>query len=300
MRLAVTGTNGQMARSLMACQTGDPGLTILPVGRPALDLSLQDDLAPAFAALRPDAIVNCAAYTAVDAAEDVLDLAFSVNGRGAGLVAEAAHALEVPVIQISTDYVFDGASAHPYREHEPTRPLNAYGRSKLAGEAAVAGATANHAILRTSWVYAPGGANFAETMLRLATSNRAIRVIDDQHGAPTYAPDIAAAIVRIAKSLIANPYEASLRGVFHLTSSGATSWAGFAEALFRESARRGGPAAIVTPVTGADYGARAARPANSRLDCSKVAAVYGIALPDWRNGSERFIRERALKERWTH
>jgi dTDP-4-dehydrorhamnose reductase len=300
MRLAVTGTSGQITQALAVHQSRDPDIAVLPIGRPALDLTAEDDLTPVFAALRPDVIVNCAAFTAVDAAEDAPEPAFTVNGYGAGLVAGAARRLNVPVIQMSTDYVFDGTSPCSYSEPQPTRPLNVYGRSKLAGEEAVAGATANHVILRTSWVYAPAGGNFATTMLRLAGSKATIRVVDDQHGAPTYAPDLAAAIVTIARNLITRPADLALRGVFHLTSSGATSWAGFAEALFDESTRRGGPAATVIPIASSDYGARAARPQNSRLDCSKAAEIYGIAMPDWRDGCERFIRAVALKEGWTH
>ena len=192
MRLLVTGTAGQVARALKAREGGD--LEVALVGRPQLDLAEAVDLTDLFAAHAPDVVVSAAAYTQVDKAEAETALAFKINADGAGAVARAAAAVGAPVIHLSTDYVFDGSAPRPLTESEPTGPVNAYGASKLAGEQQVALAAADHAILRTAWVYAPLGANFVRTMLRVAKTNPELRVVDDQHGVPTSALDIAAAV----------------------------------------------------------------------------------------------------------
>ncbi len=282
MRLLVTGTTGQVARALQARAGGD--LAVSLVGRPQLDLAEAADLADIFARHAPDVVVSAAAYTQVDKAEAETALAFKVNADGAGAVARAAAAIGAPVIHLSTDYVFDGGGA-PRRltESEPTGPVNAYGASKLAGEAQVAQATADHAILRTAWVYAPFGANFVRTMLRVAANNPELRVVDDQQGVPTSAQDIAAAVERVARNLKARPGDETLRGLFNLTASGpVTSWAEFATEIFRLSAERGGPAARVIPITTADYPTPARRPAWSSLDPGKLTERHGATLPDWR------------------
>ena len=281
MRLLVTGTNGQVARALKAREGGD--LQVSLVGRPQLDLAEAGDLTALFAAHAPEVVVSAAAYTQVDKAEAETALAFKINSEGAGAVARAAAALGAPIIHLSTDYVFDGAAARRQTESEPTGPVNVYGASKLAGEQQVALATANHAILRTAWVYAPQGANFVRTMLRVARTNPELRVVDDQHGAPTSALDIAAAVETVARHLAARPDDAALRGVFHLTASGpTTTWAGFAMEIFRLSAERGGPSARVLPIASADYPTAARRPAWSSLDPTKLAERHGVTLPDWR------------------
>lgn len=280
LRIVVTGRDGQIARALRS--RAREGLEVEAIGRPELDLGAQCDPTVLFEALRPDVIVNAAAYTAVDQAEADRDAAFAVNCAGAGAAAQAAERLGAPIIQLSTDYVFDGASARPYREDDPPAPINVYGLSKLAGEEAVKAATSNHVILRTSWVYAPEGRNFLRTMLRLAAERDEIRVVADQHGAPTSALDLAAAIERIARNLMASPGAASLRGLFHLTNSGATTWAGFAAEIFAMSAELGGPRARVVPIPTSDYPTPARRPMRSRLDIAKVADVHGIAPRDWR------------------
>ena len=288
MRLLVTGTEGQVARSL--AELAGPDLEIVRIGRPALDLAAPGDVAALFAAERPDAIVSAAAYTAVDKAESEPELAFAINGEGAGAVARAAAALGVPVIHISTDYVFDGTTERGLREDDPTGPIGVYGASKLAGEEAVAAATPNHAILRTAWVYAPFGANFVRTMLRVAKARDELTVVADQHGTPTAAPDIAAAVVAVARNLVARPEDMSLRGIFHMTASGGpTTWADFATEIFRLSAARGGPSAKVTPIPTSAYPTPAKRPAWSFLDGTKLATVHGVTLPDWRKGLETVI-----------
>jgi len=280
LRIVVTGRDGQVARALRS-RAGD-GLEVAAIGRPELDLGASGDPTALFEALSPDVIVNAAAYTAVDKAEADRDAAFAVNGAGAGAVARAAARLGAPIIQLSTDYVFDGASARPYREDDSTAPINVYGRSKLAGEEAVMAATANHVILRTSWVYAPEGGNFLRTMLRLAGERDEIRVVADQHGTPTSALDLAAAIEQVARNLKAAPGEAALRGLFHLTNSGAATWAGFAAEIFAMSAALGGPHARVVPIATSDYPTPARRPMRSQLDTAKIAHAHQIAPREWR------------------
>ncbi|WP_020175421.1 dTDP-4-dehydrorhamnose reductase [Methyloferula stellata] len=279
LRLAVTGRNGQVTRALQ--DRAGPDLDVLAVGRPELDLASGEDLQALFGALQADAIVNAAAYTAVDKAESERDLALAINAKGAGRVAHAAAMLGIPIIQLSTDYVFDGTSSRPYREDDQTTPVNHYGASKLAGEDAIRAATAKHVILRTSWVYAPQGQNFLRTMLRLAETRDEIRVVADQIGAPTSALSIAAAIEKIARNLKDRPDQDRLYGLFHLTDGGETSWAGFAEEIFRLSKSQGGPAARVIPITTAEYPTPARRPASSRLDLTKIGTEHSVVPPHW-------------------
>jgi dTDP-4-dehydrorhamnose reductase len=279
LRLAVTGRHGQVTRALQAC--AGPTQIVLPLARPELDLASANDPAEHFAKLRPDVIVNAAAYTAVDKAESEQALAHAINARGAGLVARAAARLGIPVVQVSTDYVFNGQARRPYREDDPTAPINVYGATKLAGEQAVQDATPNHAILRTGWIYSPYGQNFMLTMLRLARERDELRVVDDQHGGPTSARDIAAAIVILARHLVDRPNENSLRGIFHFANAGTTTWAGFAGEIFRISAQRGGPSARVIPIPSEQYPTPARRPASSQLDLTKISQLEGIALRPW-------------------
>lgn len=287
MRLAVTGTQGQVVQALRERAAG-AGVTVVAIGRPAIDLADPASVAGAFDAAQPDAIISAAAYTAVNQAESEPDLAMAVNAAGAGAVAAEAARLGVPVLHLSTDYVFDGSGTRPWREDDPTGPLGTYGRTKLAGEHAVAAATANHAILRTAWVYSPFGANFVKTMLRLAGTHPEVRVVADQFGNPTSAFDIADAVMAVARNLVADPAPA-LRGVFHLAGQGETNWADFAEAIFARSAARNGPAVPVAHITTAEFPTPAPRPANSRLDCTRLASVHGVTLPPWHGALDTVI-----------
>ena len=289
MRIAVTGRGGQLASALLERAAGMPDVTTLAFVRAAFDLTRPDAMLPELRKVRPDIVVNAAAYTAVDKAESEPDVAMAVNGAGAGAVAAAAKALGLPIVQISTDYVFDGRKPSPYVEDDRTGPLNAYGRSKLAGEQAVAAANPDHAILRTSWVYAAEGKNFLRTMLTLAESRPELRIVADQRGAPGYAPDLADAVLAVCRNLLARKEDAALRGVFHMAGAGEATWADFAEAIFAGAAARGGPAAKVMRIATAEYPTPAARPLNSRLDCGRLAAVHGVTLPDWRDGLERCL-----------
>lgn len=282
--IAVTGRTGQVVTALKA-RAGDR-FAILALGRPEVDLADPDACFRALVAAQPAAIVNAAAYTAVDKAESEPEIARRINALGAEAAARAAAELGAPIVQISTDYVFAGDGSAAYGEGDPTGPKGVYGATKLEGERRVAQANPDHAILRTSWVHAPWGANFVRTMLRVASSRDTLGVVDDQHGAPTSALDIAEGILAVVANLVARRDEAALRGVFHMTAAGTTSWAGFAEAVFAESARLGGPTATVNRIATRDYPTPAARPANSRLDCRLIAARHGVALPDWRSAVE--------------
>lgn len=280
MRIVVTGRTGQVASALR--ERAPAGVTVVTLGRPELDLATPATVAPALAASAPDLVVNAAAFTAVDLAESREALALAVNGAGAGIVAQAAGRLGAPVIQLSTDYVFDGALDRPYCEDDPVGPVGVYGRSKLAGERAVAEATDDHAILRTAWVYSPFGGNFVRTMLRLAGERDEVAVVADQIGSPSSALDIADAIFAVAANLLARPADPALRGVFHMAGAGEASWAEFAEAIFRERAGRGLRPVAVRRIATVDYPTAARRPANSRLHCARLGAAHGVSLPDWR------------------
>jgi dTDP-4-dehydrorhamnose reductase len=293
MRIAVTGQSGQVVRAMI--ERAPAGITVLPIGRPALDLALSETIQPAIVVARPDIVVNAAAYTAVDQAESEPDIAMRINGDAAGEVASAAAFLGVPVIQVSTDYVFDGSLDRPYREDDPVGPVSVYGASKLAGERAVAAATGNHAILRTAWVYSPFGKNFVKTMLRLGETRAEVAVVADQRGCPTSALDIADAVFMVARNLLARPADQTLRGVFHMGAAGEAVWADVAEAVFAERRRAGGAGVTVRRITTADYPTPARRPANSRIDCSLLAARHGVTLPDWR-GAVAACTSRLLKD----
>ena len=294
MRIAVTGRNGQVARSLLE-RAPAAGHEVVALGRPELDLAGdRDTIVRAIEAASPDVVVSAAAYTAVDRAESEPELAFAVNERGAAAVARAARLLDVPLIHLSTDYVFDGAKEAPYVEEDATGPTGVYGASKLAGEAAVQAEQANSAILRTAWIYSPFGANFIKTMLRLALDRDDVSVVADQRGNPTSALDIADGVLAVARNLLRDD-DPALRGTFHMTADGEASWAEFAEAIFASAARRGGPTVTVKRIATADYPTAARRPANSRLDCGKLARAHGVRLPGWRSSTDSVV-ERLLDE----
>jgi len=290
MRIAVTGHAGQVVRALRE-RAGDD--EVIALGRPVLDLARLETIAPAITAAitaaRADVVINAAAYTAVDRAESEAEAAFAVNAAGAGEVARVSHELGLPMIQISTDYVFDGSKTTPWLEGDPVGPLGVYGASKLAGERAVLAAHADAVIVRTSWVYAPFGANFVKTMLHLAETRDEVSVVADQFGCPTNALDLADGLLAMARALVRQRNGAP-RGIFHLAGAGEASWAQFAEAVFAASAAHGGPAARVSPITTAQYPTLAARPANSRLNCDAAVQSFGVGLPDWRISVAQVVR----------
>ncbi|BBC71331.1 NAD(P)-dependent oxidoreductase [Altererythrobacter sp. B11] len=298
MRIAVTGKSGQVVTAMLERGTA-AGHEILALGRPELDLTDTASILRAIEAAAPDVVVSAAAYTAVDRAESEGGLAHQVNGAGAAAVAKAAKGLGVPLVHVSTDYVFDGTLDRPYIETDETAPGSTYGSSKLAGEEGVlADYPENCAIVRVAWVYSPFGSNFVKTMLRLARERDEVAVVSDQLGNPTSALDIADGLLTVAANLVkdASPV---LRGIFHMTAGGEASWAQFAEATYHASSERGGPFAAVRHITTADYPTPAARPANSRLDSKKIALVHGVSLPVWHRGLEVVI-ERLLTSKTTN
>ena len=233
-------------------------------------------------AAKPDVIISAAAYTQVDKAESEPELAFAINEVGARAIAKSAKKLRVPLIHLSTDYVFDGAKASPYTEDDLTGPTGVYGASKLAGERAVLAEHNNSAVLRTAWVYSPFGSNFVKTMLRLAGEREEVNVVADQQGNPTSALDIAEGLLRVATNLLRNDDPAQ-RGVFHMTGAGDATWADLAEAIFSYSRYTGGPLACVKRIQTADFPTAAKRPANSRLLSGKLARLHAVRLPEWRS-----------------
>lgn len=288
MRIAVTGRTGQVVTALL--ERGEAaGHEVIALGRPELDLADTSSVLNALQAIAPDIIVSAAAYTAVDKAETEADLAYAVNGVGALAVAEAAKSFGVPLVHLSTDYVFDGALDRPYAEGDPTGPTGVYGASKLAGEEAVLQAyPQGSAVLRVAWVYSPFGNNFVKTMLRVAGTRDEVSVVADQVGNPTSAFDIADGILKIAINLDASS-DPAFRGVFHMTGAGEASWADFAEEIFVVSAALDGPSAGVRRITTAEYPTPASRPANSRLDCALLARVHGVTLPAWRQSLKTVV-----------
>jgi dTDP-4-dehydrorhamnose reductase len=282
VKILVIGREGQLARGLVNA-VATPDVRVVAFGRPDIDLVDEKSVAAVVARERPDAVVNAAAYTAVDAAESQSGPAHAVNALGAEYIARACAANSTPIIHISTDYVFDGMKDSPYREDDATEPISAYGRSKLEGERLVANACERHLILRTAWLHSPWGANFVKTMLRLAAERPLIGVVDDQRGSPTYVPHLAGIVLALAASAVADP--AGTRwGIYHAVDGGETTWFGFAREVFRSAAVHGLPAAEIAAIATADFPTAARRPANSRLNCDKLCRLFGLVLPDWRVG----------------
>lgn len=279
MRIYVIGSEGQVARSLREAASRHGDIVCGCGHRPDIDILNLASIQAALERFRPDIVVNPAAYTAVDRAEDEPDLAFAANRDGAGIVAMAAAKLDAPIIHFSTDYVFDGLKPSAYVETDAVAPQGVYGQSKLAGEKLVAAANPDHLILRTSWIYAPFGNNFVRTMLRIGEERDVIRVVDDQIGCPTYAPDIADAVLTISRRVCSVMDRAKYSGIYHLAGPDEVTWWGFARAVFDGSAARGGRAVRVDPISSFEYPTRATRPANSRLAMGKLASDFGVRLP---------------------
>jgi dTDP-4-dehydrorhamnose reductase len=280
LKLLVFGRTGQVATEILRLAgpgLEGTGLEVTALGRDAADLADPEACAAAVRASDADAVINAAAYTAVDRAETEEHLAELVNGRAPGAMAAAAAARGLPFLHVSTDYVFDGAKEGAWVEDDPPAPLSVYGCSKLAGERAVAAAGGPHAILRTAWVHAGHGQNFVRTMLKVGASRPRLTVVDDQRGGPTAAADIAAALVAIAHAFA----EArGVSGIFHFCGTPATTWFGFAREIFAQAGWMRIPE--IVPIRTADWPTPAVRPGNSVLDCGRIAAAYGIAQPDWR------------------
>ena len=287
-RILVTGRGGQLATGLEASLPVQ-GFEPILVGQPDFEFDKPETVRAAFATTRPDAVVNCAAWTAVDAAEDDEAGAFRANALGPALLADLCARAGIPLVQISTDYVYDGLKGAPYLETDLPAPLSAYGRTKLAGEWAALAGNPMTTVLRTAWVFAPMGKNFVRTMLAVGAQRPELRVVADQHGHPTAAPDLANAIAGVLARIRATGWTADYRGVFHAVAEGHTTWHGFAEAIFSAARPFGGPSPVVQPIRTQDYPVKAVRPADGRLVLGKLHATFGVALPPWQAGLARVI-----------
>lgn len=288
-RILVTGQGGQLATGLAESLPAQ-GFEAHLVGQPDFEFDKPETVLAAFAAIRPEAVVNCAAWTAVDAAEDDEAGAFRANALGPALVARLCAAAAIPLIQISTDYVYDGLKGTPYVEDDLPNPLGTYGRTKLAGEWAALAANPMTSVLRTAWVFSPVGKNFVKTMLAVGATRPELRVVADQHGHPTAAPDLADAITAILARIRDGGWQPAYRGVFHAAASGGTNWHAFAEAIFAGAAPLGGPTPQVIPIATHEYPVKARRPADGRMDGSKLAHTFGVTLPAWQQGLDRVLR----------
>src|SRR5215472_1037959 len=287
MKLLVLGAAGQIGREL--CSLRWPAdYHIAGVDRVDVDIANREQVGEAMQRERPDIVVNAAAYTAVDRAESEAEAAFAVNAVGPANLAAACRTAGIPLIHISTDYVFDGSKKGPYREDDSVNPLGVYGRSKEAGDRAVREALPEHVILRTASVYSAHGHNFVRTMLRLAGERPVLRVVADQIGSPTSAADAARAIAAIVERLAIGE---SRWGTYHFAGGGTVSWHGFAEAIFELAGPWRGAPPKVDAITTAEYPTPARRPANSVLDCRRVAEAFGIMPRPWREALADVIRE---------
>lgn len=279
MKLLVFGQTGQVATEL-ARRAPDA----IYLSRNEADLANPATCAKAIKDYRPDTVINAAAYTAVDRAEEEEDLAYRINAEAPDAIAKACAKHGTPLIQISTDYVFDGSGTQAWHPHDPPSPINAYGRTKLAGEEAVRDAGGTHAIVRTSWVFSAHGANFVKTMLRLAQSRTELNVVNDQIGGPSHAGDIASACLTLSTTLREAPEKA---GTYHYSGTPDVSWKEFADEIFT---RTGHPMSISGIPTN-EWPTPAARPLNSRLDCSSLEVIFGVPRPDWRKAVDNVLKE---------
>jgi dTDP-4-dehydrorhamnose reductase len=283
MRILLTGASGQVGGALRV-PLGAIG-TVVTLDRSQLDLSLPASIPSVLSEVAPDLIVNPAAYTAVDRAEDEVEIAYRVNAAAPGTIAAWASARDIPLIHFSTDYAFDGSGERPWREHDPTGPLSVYGASKLAGEVAIRQARGPHLIVRTSWVYAAKGKNFLNTIVALLHERRELRIVADQIGAPTPARVIARIVTTILEQCRSDMRArfADAGGVINVATSGETSWHGFATAIVDRLRARGDRLQVesLVPIRTQDYPARARRPHNSRLDLTRLSGQFGIVPPSW-------------------
>ena len=292
LRILVTGRDGQVGRELThsLAKLGE----VTATGRDELDLTSDFEIGDVVHEVRPQLIVNAAAYTAVDKAESEPDFAHRINAEAVATLAAEAKAVGAAMIHYSTDYVFDGSKETPYVESDRAHPLSVYGKSKLDGEKALAAAGIPYLVLRTSWVYGGEGKNFLLTILRLAEERTELRIVNDQIGAPTWSCDIAQATASIAERWRHENFAAARSGVYHMTAAGKTSWYGFAEEAVRlramSSTAKGTKFARLAPIPSADYPTPAERPKNSQLDCAKLAREFDCRLPDWKISVAAVVR----------
>ena len=300
VRVLLTGASGQVGGDLLPML--EPFSSVIAPGRSELDLGDPGEIQRFVIETRPDWIINPAAYTAVDKAESEPELAYAINADAPRALGEAAAQLRIPVIHFSTDYVYSGAGSTPWVEDDAPGPLGVYGSSKLAGDQALAASGAAHIILRTSWVYGTAGKNFLRTILRLAQEKDELRIVDDQHGSPTWSRDLARTVVHIIRAISAggaartkpiHEIVQEVRGVYHVAGAGDTTWFGFAREFLRTAAevRPQSRLAHLTPIATRDYPTPAQRPLNSRLNCSRIRDIFGVAMPRWEESAATVTRE---------
>ncbi|MFT6091827.1 dTDP-4-dehydrorhamnose reductase [Sulfitobacter sp.] len=282
MKILVFGHSGQVATELRALDGA--GIQIIAIDRAAADLTDPAACAAAIDANAPDAVINAAAYTAVDKAESHTETAHLINAQAPAAMARVCAARDIPFVSISTDYVFSGEGSDPWHPHDPTDPQGVYGSTKRDGEIAIKAAGGRYAVLRTSWVVSAHGNNFVKTMLRLGADRDALTIVADQIGGPTGAAEIAQACVTIAQTLVSEPQKS---GIYHFAGTPDTSWADFARAIFDQA----GITCAVTDIPSSDYPTPAKRPLNSRMDCSTTTAAFGITRPDWRASLTKIIAQ---------
>jgi dTDP-4-dehydrorhamnose reductase len=288
MRLLIAGWHGQAARTFMDMAPSRADIAVCAAGRPSLDLGEPRSIERAFGDVNPDVVINAAAYTSVDEAASQPERAFALNRDGARQLAHAAARRGIPLIHLSTAYVFDGLKAEPYTEDDAPNPQTVYGQSKLAGELAVQEANPKHIILRTAWMYSPFGRNFVKTILERRRGSEPLRVVSDQHGSPTYVPHLAEAALTIARRLTAG--EDGLWGVYHAAGGGSATWHDMAAEILRQPGVQGGAGGTLEAIGSDAFPARAPRPANARLDCTRLERVFGLRLPPWQEGVAECVR----------
>lgn len=287
--ILIIGNQGQLATALKQIgRIADHRLICL--GRPAMDFTQPNTIGKIIEDVKPALVINAAAYSAVDQAQNDKEAAFAVNASGVGELGRQCARHDIPVIHVSTDYVFDGTSTSPYKPRDKVAPKGVYGQSKARGETELRETIDQHLIFRTAWLFGNHGNNFLKTMLRLGKTNDQIRVVDDQHGAPTYAHDLAVGLAQIASQVITSR-ENIPWGTYHLTNSGQTTWCGFAREIFNCCADAGTKVPEIIAITTADYPTPTPRPAYSVLDCGDTTELFGVSLPDWKDATARCIHK---------
>jgi dTDP-4-dehydrorhamnose reductase len=290
MRILAAGWHGQIARAFMQTAPGRGDIAAFAIGRPGLDICTPRGIERAMGDIRPDVLINLAGYTGVDEAESEPDLAFSLNSAGAQLLAEAAARRDVPIIQLSSAYVFDGRKPTAYTETDAARPSTTYGKSRLAGEIAVQAANPKHIVLRTGWIFSPYGRCFVSNILQRAQLGQDLKIVNDQYGSPTYAPHLVDAILAIALKVTARDSETPW-GAYHAAGAGAASWFDVAREALSVCEALAAPSVGLEPIASEDYPTRSARSRNSMLDCSKLEAVFRVALPAWQTGVRECVAQ---------
>ncbi len=295
MRILAAGWHGQIASAFMQTAPGREDISAFAIGRPGLDICEPRSVERALGDIQPDVLINLAGYTDVDGAEGEPELAFALNSAGARLLAEAAARRDVPIIHISTSYVFDGRKGSAYVETDQTRPSTIYGKSKLAGEVEVQRANPKHIILRTEWIHSPYGRCFVSNILQRAQLGMPLKVVNDQYGNPTYAPHLVDAVLEVAAYLTSKPRDDINWGVYHAAGAGTATWYDVAREVLAKAEQLSGLCASLDAITSTEYVTRSHRSPNSQLDCSKLEQTFGVRLPDWQVGLQECV-ERLLED----